>query len=91
MANGDDKTNKIFQTNHGGQYNVSHLGNFSDSSDSNNEEEESKETPKVDQHHVANHVNKTNHIFQANPGGCYNLTWLVQLTDSFSSDESSHK
>ena len=37
MANGDDKTNKVFQANPDGQYNLSHLGDSSDSSDSNNE------------------------------------------------------
>ena len=37
------------------------------------------------------HSNKTNHVFQANPGGHNNLTLLGQLTDSSLSDESSHK
>ena len=91
MANGDDKTNKVFQANPDGQYNVSHLGDSSDSSDSNNRQEESKETPEFNLSYVANHVNKTIHMFQANPGGFYNLTLLGKLTDSSSSDASNNK
>ncbi len=40
---------------------------------------------------MVNHVNKTKHVFEANPGGHCNLTLLGQLTDSSSSDESSHQ
>ena len=42
MANGDNKLNKVFQAKHDDQYNLSHVDNFSDSSDSNNEQEEKR-------------------------------------------------
>jgi hypothetical protein len=88
MANGDDKTNRVFQANTEDHYNLSHLATLLTQVTPTMNKKRQKRHPRSINAMSPIMLTKQNHSFLANPGGRYNLTLLGQLTDSSSSDES---
>lgn len=88
MANGDDKTNRVFQANTEDHYNLSHLATLLTQVTPTMNKKRRKRHPRSINAMSPIMLTKQNHVFLANPGGRYNLTLLGQLTDSSSSDES---